>query len=350
MSHTQYFEVDCLIDAASAIFVGAGVAPVDARIVAANLVESEARGVPSHGLMLLPMYLDRLRDGSVIATGRGEVVSDQGAVSVLDAGHRLGQVTGVWAMELAIGKARSFGLGAVAVRNAFHFGGAFSYAVQAANQGMIGIAAANTRPLMPAPGGAKAVVGNNPLAFAVPQSGGSPIVLDMALSEAALGKIRLAAAEGREIPPTWASDVFGVPTTDPSAALAGLLLPMGGPKGYGLALIVDLLTGALSGGGFGQGVRGLYADTAVPNNAAHFFLALDPSRFSVGFDERAKELASEIKASPTAPGVDCVFLPGEIEDQRAQAARTNGIRLEATVFHTLLASAKRVGVTTMLPV
>src|SRR6185437_6341977 len=211
------------------------------------------RGIPSHGLMLVPMYAERIGAGSVTTATAGEVVTDLGAIAVLDAKNALGILTGDQAMALAVERARQFGIGAVAVRHAFHFGGAFRYVMAAADAGLVGIAAANTRPLIPAPGGAKAVIGNNPLAIGVPRAGAEPIVLDMALSESALGKIRIAAAEGREIPPTWATDASGVPTTDPQAAIAGLLLPAAGPKGYGLAFMVDVLTGVLSGGAFGAG-------------------------------------------------------------------------------------------------
>jgi LDH2 family malate/lactate/ureidoglycolate dehydrogenase len=225
----------------------------------------------------------------------------------------------------------------VAVRHAFHFSGAFRYVQAAAGAGLIGLAAANTRPLMPAPGGARAVVGNNPLAIGVPVAGGEPIVLDMALSEAALGKIRLAAQEGREIPPTWATDAQGTPTTDPDAAIAGLLLPAAGPKGYGLAFMVDVLTGVLSGGAFGAAVQGLYADTSVPNDCAHLFVAIDPAAFggADAFAARVGELAAQVAASPTAPGVERVLLPGQLEAERHAAARAEGVPLQASVVDKL---------------
>lgn len=336
---------DRLRSALTSVFAAAGLEASAAARVADSLVSADMRGVASHGTMLVPMYVERLRQGSVSTASRAEVVVDHGAIAVLDAQHVFGQLSGDQAMSLAIQKARIHGAGVVVVRSAFHFGGAFRFVQAAADQGCIGVAASNTRPLMPAPGGAVAVVGNNPIAVGVPVTQGPPIILDMALSEAALGKIRLAAQEGRDIPATWATDAAGTPTTDPSAALAGLLLPMAGHKGYGLALAVDLLTGVLSGGGFGNEVKGLYADTSQPNNCAHFFLALDIAAFAnlQEFRDRAARLAADVLASPTAPGVERTLLPGQLESEREAAADREGVLLDATVLEALLATARDLG-------
>jgi LDH2 family malate/lactate/ureidoglycolate dehydrogenase len=338
--------VDWLLSAVSRVFVGAGLSAADAETVAAGLVEADLRGIPSHGVMLVPMYVDRIAAGSVTTASRGEVVTDFGAVAVIDAGHAMGILTADQGMALAIERARTLGAGVVVARHAFHFGAAFRYVAAAARAGMVGIAAANTRPLMPAPGGGRAVVGNNPLAIGVPRDTQEPIILDMALSEAALGKIRLAAAEGRAIPVTWATDAAGQATTDPEAAIAGMLLPAAGPKGFGLAFMLDVLTGVLSGGAFGSAVKGLYADVAVPNDCAHLFIALDPSAFgdSRGFTAGVLELARQVTASPTAPGVDRVRLPGEPEADRRAAARTRGADLDASVLAALHDTAARLGV------
>lgn len=327
-----------LVDAVAERFEAAGLSAQAARTVAEALVDSDMRGIPSHGVMLVPMYLARLQAGSVSRHEEAEVVSELGAVTVLDAHHGLGQLTGDQAMRLAVERSREYGVGVTVVRHAFHFGGAYRYALAAARAGCIGIAAANTRPLMPAPGGAEAVVGNNPLAIAAPASGGAePIVLDMALSEAALGKIRLAAQEGREIPSSWAVDAEGRPTTDPEAAIAGLLLPIGLHKGYGLALMVDVLTGVLAGGGFGRRVNGLYADVAVPNDAAHLFVALDLAAFGSAdaFTERVATLAADVTGARRAPGVERVYLPGELAAERRAAAARDGVALDPGTIDAL---------------
>jgi LDH2 family malate/lactate/ureidoglycolate dehydrogenase len=335
-----------LLGATARVFGALGLPEQAAAAVAEGLVDGDMRGIPSHGLMLVPMYAERIQAGSVTTAAAGEVVTDLGAIAVLDAQNALGILTGDQAMALAVERARQFGIGAVAVHHAFHFGGAFRYVTAAAEAGLIGIAAANTRPLIPAPGGAAAVIGNNPLAIGVPRSGAGPIVLDMALSEAALGKIRIAAAEGREIPASWATDASGVPTTDPEAAIAGLLLPAAGPKGYGLAFMLDVLTGVLSGGAFGADVQGLYSDTDTPNDCAHFFMAIDPAAFggADAFAARVGELAAQVSASPTAPGVDRVLLPGQLEAERHAAARADGVRVERTVIDNLREVAAGLGV------
>jgi LDH2 family malate/lactate/ureidoglycolate dehydrogenase len=325
------------------VFSALGLAPEASAAVAEALVDADMRGIPSHGVMLVPMYAGRIRAGSVTTATRAEAVADFGAIGVLDAAHALGILTSDQAMALAVDKARRFGIGAVAVRRAFHFGGAFRYVQSAARAGLIGIAAANTRPLMPAPGGARAVVGNNPIAIGMPRAGGDEIVLDMALSEAALGKIRLAAQEGRDIPATWATDASGTPTTDPRAAIEGLLLPAAGPKGYGLAFMVDALTGVLSGGAFGARVQGLYADASVPNDCAHCFLAIDPAPFGDGFADRLRELAAQVSRSPTAPGVDRVLVPGQLEAERHAAARADGVVVPDSVLAALRETADAVG-------
>ena len=337
--------VGWLKDTVAAIFAAAGVPSRSASTVAEALVDADSRGIPSHGVMLVPMYIDRIRQGSVSTREEAEVVLDAGAIAVLDAHHMLGQLSGDQAMELAVSKARSHGLGAVTVRRAFHFGGAFRYVQAAARAGCVGVAAANTRPLMPAPGGASPVVGNNPLAFGIPNGDEEPVVLDMALSEAALGKIRLAASEGQEIPDTWATDPDGQPTTDPEAAIAGMLLPIGGPKGYGLALVVDVLTGVLSGGGFGAGVKGMYADTSVPNDCSHFFLALHVESFGdlQGFTDRLRELASQITESSRAPGTERLFLPGESGAERFAASAEQGVHLDGSTLENLRETADLVG-------
>ncbi|MGY6655463.1 Ldh family oxidoreductase [Amycolatopsis sp. TRM77291] len=338
------YSADVLVDVTAGIFAASGVQADAARQVAEALVEADARGIGSHGLMLVPMYVDRIQAGSVSTSTSAEVVVDKGAIAVLDAGHALGVLTADQAMSIAIAKAQVYGVGIVTTRRAFHFGGAFRYVQQASRAGCIGIAAANTRPLMPAPGGATAVVGNNPVAVGVP--GDDPILVDMALSEAALGKIRLAEAEGRDIPPTWATDVTGEPTTDPTAALAGLLLPIGGPKGYGLALVIDVLSGVLSGGAFGAGVRGLYADTAVPNDCAHFFLALDPEFFGdpTDFRQRMYEVARGIRSSKLAHGVSAVMLPGQREAENAARSAAGGVAIADAVLASLRTTAERLNV------
>ena len=218
------------------LFAATGLSAPAAEKVANGLVDADLEGLASHGVMLADMYIDRLRSGSVSKQTAATIVSERQGAVVLDAGNALGQLTAEQAMTFAIDKARQFAAGIVAVRHGFHFGAAGRYARQAADAGCVGIAMCNTRPLMPAPGGAERVVGNNPIAIAVPADGEIPIVLDMATSEAAMGKIRMAEKAKEPIPPTWAVTAEGLPTTNATAAIAGMLLPSGGPKGFGLLI------------------------------------------------------------------------------------------------------------------
>jgi len=327
-----------------AVFVAAGVSAEGSDRIAKSLTLADMSGVSSHGSLLVPMYIGRLRAGSISRAELGEVVVDHGAMAVIDAGNSFGHLTGAQAMGLAADKAAASGIGMVAVRRAFHFGRASDYARIATERGQIGIAMANTRPLMPAIGGAETVIGNNPLAIGVPTRG-RPVMLDMATSEAALGKIRLAQAAGRDIPPTWATDAAGEPTTDPTAAIAGMLLPTGGAKGFGLAFMIDVLTGVLSGGASGSGVQGLYADLGVPNDCAHAFIAIDPTRFGdrEGFLDRMDAFTQTIVTSRRRAGVDAIKLPGQVEDEAVDRAAADGILLDTAVIDQLRASAELVG-------
>ncbi len=343
-------EADALQTLAQQIFAAAGL-PADAsRTVASALVDADREGRASHGVMLVPLYIDRIRNGSVSVLTEGRVVEDNGAIVVMDGQHALGQLTGDQAMQTAVERALQHGLGAVAVRHAFHFGTASRYALAAAAHGCIGIAMCNTRPLMPAPGGAEPLVGNNPIAIAMPSDGEPPIVVDMALSEVAMGKIRMAHAEGLEIPPNWATDADGLPTDDPAAAIAGMLLPAAGPKGFGLAFMIDLFCGALASGASGSAVRPLYGDSSVPYDCSHFFLAIDVSRFrSLGsFRAEVSAAAARVRASEAAPGVARVYSPGEIEWQRQQENRRLGdmITVPQAVAVSIRELAKSLGVET----
>jgi LDH2 family malate/lactate/ureidoglycolate dehydrogenase len=327
------------------LFVAAGVPEASAASVADGLVEADLEGLASHGVMLTDMYIERLRQGSVSRDTRATIVSERQGAVVLDAANALGQLTAIQAVDIAIGKAREFAAGIVAVRHGFHFGVAGRYALHAAKAGCVGIAMCNTRPLMPAPGGAERVVGNNPLAIAVPAEGEIPIVLDMATSEAAMGKIRMAEKAKEPIPPTWAVTAHGLPTTNASEAIAGMLLPSGGAKGFGLSFMIDLLCGLLSQGAFGAQVRPLYGDFSVPYDCSHLFIAIDVGHFCdlAGFKQQARDAAARIRNGARAPGVAELFTPGELEWRRRQ--RSGGeVRLDPPIVAMLTRYARELGV------
>jgi LDH2 family malate/lactate/ureidoglycolate dehydrogenase len=231
------------------------------------------------------------------------------------------------------------------VRNGFHFGTAGRYARMMAEQNCVGIVLTNTRPLMPAPGGAEALVGNNPIAIALPSAGEFPVEADMALSATAMGKIRLAAAAGQPIPEDWAVDSQGHPTADAAAAIKGMLLPAAGPKGFGLACVIDLLCGGLSDGAVGAEVRPLYGDPAEPYRCSHFFMAIHAGHFLVGdrFAERVRDQAMRVSRSKRGPGVERVYAPGELVWATRQGSE--GVcRLDAPTMRSLVDTAAGVGV------
>lgn len=332
---------DDLADLVGRIFVAAGVEEKAATIVAAGLVEADLEGLPSHGVLLVDMYVNRLRSGSVSTREHAEIVSDRGSAVVLDAGHALGQLTGDQAISIAVSRAKQYGVGIVAVRHAFHFGAARRYVTQAIAQNCIGVAMCNTRPLMPTPGGAERVVGNNPIAIAVPSEGEIPLVLDMATSLVAMGKIRLADKAGETIPATWAVRADGSPTTDPKEAIEGMLLPAAGPKGFGLAFMIDLLCGLLSGGATGQNVKPLYGDPSVPYDCSHLFIAIDVAHFCdlAWFRLEAAAVAERIRSGTRAAGVSRLHLPGEPEWCR-RASADGQVKLEPALATHLIKVAE----------
>jgi LDH2 family malate/lactate/ureidoglycolate dehydrogenase len=334
-----------LIAFVSRLFVAAGLSETAAGTIAEGLVEAELDGVPSHGVMLVDLYLDRLRHGSINPCESAEIISDHGCAVVMNARHAFGHLTGTQSMEIAITRAKQYGAGIVAVRHGFHFGTARRYAVKAIDEGCIGIVMCNTRPLMPAPGGAERVVGNNPVAIAIPSDSIIPLVLDMATSEAAMGKIRMADKAGQAIPANWAVRNDGSPTTTPREAIAGMLLPAAGPKGFGLSLMIDLMCGLLSSGAIGQSVTPLYGDPKVPYDCSHLFIAIDVGHFCdlASFRTQAGAAAERIRHGRRASGTAQLFLPGEPEWRRHQNAN-GAVQLERAVADGLIKLAQELEV------
>ena len=327
------------------LLVAAGITKAAAHTVADALVDADLSGIASHGVMLVDMYVERIRRGSVSAEETGVVVSDRDATVVIDARHALGHLTGDQSIKIALERARCFGAGVVAVRHGFHFGTARRFALQAADNGCVGIVMCNTRPLMPAPGGAERVVGNNPIAIAFPSSGPIPIVLDMATSEAAMGKIRMSEKAGQKIPATWAVRSDGSPTDNPAEAIAGMLLPAAGAKGFGLAFMIDLLSGLLAGGAIGGAVQPPYGDANVPYDCSHLFIAIDLGHFGdpATIRSTAAAAADRIRTGRRAPGVSGLFAPGEPEWRKRESAGGQ-VNLTPAVADMLLRLAKELHV------
>jgi len=328
-----------LLSFVSSVLQRAGVPARDAGLVADTLVAADLRGVHSHGVMRLPIYVQRIQAGVVQAESSISITAEGPAFAQIDAHNGLGQVVSVQAMDLAIEKASRSGVGVVGVAHSTHFGAAAYYALRATDRQMIGVAIANTLPLMPAVGGAARIVGNNPIAYAIPAGRQRPVVLDIATSVVAMGKVQRARGRGERVPLGWGVDREGMPTDRPEAIMdGGMLLPAGGHKGFGLAMIFDLLCGPLTGAGWSSGVAGLGLP-AHPRrqNAGHLFLALDVAQFRPlpAFLDEVDRYVETIRASPRAPGVDRIYVPGEIEFEMAEARRREGIPLDANVLDDL---------------
>jgi len=336
VSMTIPVQPERLKDCVTAIFVGQGLPENDALVVADSLVEADLRGVSSHGVVRVPTYVNGLRDGSINPRPNVHLVVDTGSRAVVEGDGGMGQVAANHAMTLAVERAREHGIGAVGLRGSRHCGAMAYWAIQALAFDCIGFATTNAGLNMAPTGGLDKIIGNNPLAIAVPTSRQWPMVLDMATSVVAGGKLDVAAIRGQKIPLDWATDRDGHPTDDPVVARKGLLLPVGGPKGYGLAVMLDVLAGALSGARFGGGLG--------PPGSGQFFMAIQVEGFMAvdTFKARMDEIIDQIHESRRAPGSERIFLPGEIEYEMAQRRAQGGIPLEEKIVEDLERLAREV--------
>ena len=322
-----------LVEFSRDVLQAAGVPGDGAALISDSLVNADARGLASHGVVrLLPVYVRRLKAGTTRPVPEVRVVRRRGNVALLDGDAGAGPVVGHKAMALAIEIAQAGGVGVVGVRHSSHFGTGAFFVEQAARAGMLGLALTNAPANMPPAGGRSRFFGTNPLAIGLPSGSDQPVVLDMSTSVVARGKIVMAHKAGQPIPPGWAIDEQGEPTQDTEAALRGAVLPMAGYKGAGLALMIDLLCGVLTGAAFGPHIVDLYNEGDQTQNVGHFFMAVDIDAF-LPLDEwkaRVEEFAEEVRSQPRQPGVDRIYLPGEIEHERiAQSVRTGVFLPEA---------------------
>lgn len=313
-----------------------GVPGDQAAAIAKVIVEADLRGIGSHGVLRLPAYIHQVQAGTLTAKTELKVLRERGATRLIDAQHGFGQIAGIHAMNEAMSLAEKYGVGIVAVRNSGHFGIGAYYTMMALPRNMIGMVTANAAPSMAPWGGTIPLLGTNPICVAVPTGEDVDIVLDMASSVVARGKIRLAASKGGQIPLGWALDAQGQPTEDPAAAMKGTLVPIGGPKGYGLALIVDLLSGVMTGSSFGPHVAATHQlDKEV--SAGFVIQAIDIGAFAepAEFEKDIQALIAEIRSSPRAAGVDRLYLPGEIEWLKKLELLETGVPVPASVIRDL---------------
>jgi ureidoglycolate dehydrogenase (NAD+) len=333
----------------SALLERMGYPAADAGLIAEGLVEADLRGITSHGTLHVANIAKRTKLGLLNTKPDIRALKDAASSARLDADRASGFVAGMRGMDLAIAKAKATGVGAVAVTNSTHYGMGARYVERAARAGMIGLALANATATMPSPGGTLALLGTNPLSFAVPGDGDEPVLcLDMGLAQVTLNAVRDAAKHGRTLPEGVAAAKDGRPTTDPAKALdGGFLLPFGAHKGFGLAVLVEVLAGVLTGSGIGREVGSLFVDYDRAQNTGHFLLALDPSHFLERDEFRAKRqfLVRWIKDSPRAEGAGPALLPGEREYQTRRERLASGIPLAKDTAADLMRLGRDLGVT-----
>lgn len=319
-------------------FGALGVPQPDAESVARLMVRADLYGYDTHGTFRLRQYVNRLRDGGTNPRARVSVAVDSGATAVVDGDNGLGHLAMLRATELAIEKAQSHGIGWVGVRNGNHAGPASLYVNMAVARDMIGIyGAVGSANHVPPFGGMDMLLGTNPLAIAVPAGASPPFVLDMATTVAAAGRIKTLAQRGEPMPEGWMVGRDGKPLTDPARQDEGFLLPIGGPKGYGLALAIGLLAGTLNGAALGKDVVEFSKDTASPTNTGQFIVAVSVAAFCdvAAFKATADQVFAQMRSSETLPGHDPVRIPGEGRVATFEDRTIKGVPLHPNLVATL---------------
>lgn len=318
----------------------------DSKIVAESLVIANLRGVDSHGVTRLPIYVQRLQSGAVNPKPDVSIVEESDATLLIDGDDGMGQVVGKRALQLGMKKAKGSGGVYVGVKHSTHFGTGAYFVEQGVKQDFITYAMSNAPSTMAPWGGKTPYLGTNPYAFGIPADQYDPIILDMATSVVARGKIILADRKGEDIPLGWAIDREGKPTTNAKEALEGTVLPFAGPKGYAISLMIDVLSGVLTGAGFGTHINNIYGDFDKPQNVGHFFQLIDINRFMSGdvFKQRVDQMILEMKSIPRAEGVEEIFVPGEIENKIHRDRLENGIQLPTEVYEDISNVGREVGI------
>ncbi|MEM4685534.1 MAG: Ldh family oxidoreductase [Sulfolobales archaeon] len=311
-----------------------------AEVVTDQLILANLRGVDSHGIVRLPLYVKGMLQGEINPNPMIKVVRDRGPYALIDGDNGIGQPVALRATELAIKKAKDFGISVVGIKNLKHIGMLAYYVMKIVENDMMGIVAANASPNIAPLGCKKPITGTNPIAIGFPIRGGPPIILDMAMSVVARGKILVAAHKGEKIPEGWAMNKEGVMTTNPKEALEGILLPFGGYKGFGLALVVDILCGIVLGGGYSLKMkRGFYSQGGV------FIEAVDINSFRP-YEEYLKEIreyVEVVKSTPTAEGFE-VLMPGEPEHRTYLSRVREGIPIDDETLKELKELSVKYGV------
>jgi LDH2 family malate/lactate/ureidoglycolate dehydrogenase len=336
MDKTTLYKSDILKDFCINILIKVGVKDEDAEIIADSLICAEIRGVKSHGVVRLPAYVKRLEKGVLSLNENIEFERKTGAMALLDAKNGFGQTAGYKAINAAVDMAGTHGVAMVGVRNSNHFGIASYYSMIALKADMIGIVLTNSSPAIAPYGTITPLLGTNPVSIAVPAKHEKPIVLDMAMSTVARGKIRYSALKGEDIPEGWGLNSTGQPTTNPNEVLkGGSLVPVGGVKGSGLALMIDILCGILTNSCLTGQVKNIN-DMSGPSKTGHMFCAVNISSFMNAdiFKSNIDQIVNTIKAL-NAMGDNSIYLPGEIEYDLEEKRKSEGILIEDKVIKSL---------------
>jgi LDH2 family malate/lactate/ureidoglycolate dehydrogenase len=326
-----------LTELAIRAFCGLGLTHADAADVVRVLVLADLFGLSTHGLSRVESYGDRLMVQGIRAQPKITVESPAPALRLVDGDNGVGPLVGMHALRAAMDAAGQFGIGMAFARGSNHFGPISPYSLIAAQEGFASIIGSNATTTIAPWGGSDARLGNSPLGFGVPNPGGQPFLLDMAMSVVARAKIRNAFKRGQTIPDTWATDDMGRATTDPKAALNGFLQPIGGHKGYGLALMVDIFAGLLSNAAYLTHVKSWVDAPDEPQNLGHFFILINTKVLgsSTWLTERMLDFASILHDSPSAEPGRPVIVPGEIELNKMAQQQVAGITLDESVIMLL---------------
>ena len=327
--------------------IRAGLDPEDADVFIDGLILADLRGVSSHGITRLSTYSKRVASGVIAPKARVTALQEKDSTLLLDAGNGMGIPAAEQAMEWCIRKAAEHGCCFAAVRGGNHFGIGAHFSMMAAEKGMIGFAVSNSEAAVVPTGGSRPMLGTNPLSVAIPAGRYAPVVLDMATSVVARGKVVLAQKNGESIPEDWGVDRDGVPTTDPAKILdGGSMLPFGGPKGYAISLIIDILCSCVAGALNCRTTPHFWDDFEHPQNIGFFLGAIDIGGFLDldTFKGRIDQMLDEFKACPTKPGVPEVLLPGEIEQRNYERRIKEGIPLTEAVVADLKRTGESFGV------
>lgn len=314
----------------------AGLNEEHAEVVADVLVHADLRGVSSHGVLRTEHYVKRLTNGGLNPDPQFSIKETGPCSAIFDGNDGMGHVISKEAMEYAIQLAEKNGIGMVAAINSSHCGALSYFVQQAADKNMIGMAMTHTDKIVVPFGGAKPYFGTNPIAFGFPAKENKPVILDMATSNVAFGKVLHAREAGHSIPADWGVDENGRPTTDADNVSA--LLPFAGPKGYGLAMVVDILSGILTGSAFGPHITAMYGDYNKKRHLGHFFCAINPKIFTdvTGFLTNMDQMINELHDTTPAAGFDKVMVPGEPEQLREDTRRKEGIPVTDSVYQYLI--------------